>query len=98
MNHNRIIKMNVKTAKDEVDRYLELDLEGETYLTPLGFWKKYESKFPSLSPLVKRYFAISCSSAVVERKFSAAEQVVTHRRSSLESSAVNNNYFATSIN
>ena len=54
MDHNRISKKkNVKAAKDEVDRYLELDLEGETYLNPLDFWKKYESKFPSLSRLSK---------------------------------------------
>ena len=66
MDHNRISKKkNVKAAKDEIDRYLELDLEGETYLNPLDFWKKYESKFPSLSRLSKRYFAIPCNSAGV---------------------------------
>ena len=90
MNHNRIIKKkNVKAAKDEVDRYLELDLEGETYRNPLDFWKKYQSKFPSLSRLAKRYFAIPCSFAAVERESSAAGQVVTQSRPSLEPSTVN---------
>ena len=73
MDHNRIIKeKNVKAAKDEVDRYLELDLEGETYLNPLDFWKKYASKFPSLSRLIKHYFAKACSSAAIELEFSAS--------------------------
>jgi hypothetical protein len=90
MDHNRITKKkNVKAAKDEVDRYLELDLQDETYLSPLDFWKKYESKFPSLSRLAKRYFAIPCSSAAVESEFSAAGQIITQRRSSLEPSTVN---------
>ena len=90
MDHNRITKKkNVKAAKDEVDRYLELDLEGETYLHPPDFRKKYESKFLSLSRLVKRYFVIPCSSAAVEREFSATGQVLTQPSSSLEPSTVN---------
>ena len=31
-------------SRDEVDRYIERDLERETFLNPLDFWEKNESK------------------------------------------------------
>ncbi len=98
MDHNRPTKTKKsKQAKDEVDRYIELDLQGEIYSNPLRFWKENEFKFPTLSRLAKRYFAIPCSSAAVEREFSAAGQIVSQRRSTLEPSTVNNILFLRSI-
>ena len=45
--HYRIIKKkNFKAANDKADRYLELDLESETYINPLDFWKDHKMEFP----------------------------------------------------
>jgi hypothetical protein len=98
MDHNVLTKKKKrKETKDEVDRYIELDLKGEVFVDPLHFWKKNESNYPCLSRLAKRYFAIPCSSAAVEREFSAAGQIVSQRRSTLEPSTVNNILFLRSI-
>ena len=88
------------SSADEVDRYNELLLEdGDQYQNPLDFWKQRGNQvmFPNLFRLALQYFAIPCSSAAVERQFSAAGQLITQRRSSLDPGTVNNIIFLRSI-
>ncbi len=85
---------------DEVDQYIELQVgDNEQYTNPLVFWEKQrrQGMFPNLTRLACRLFSIPCSSAAVERQFSAAGQIVTQRRSNLEPSTVNNILFLRSI-
>ena len=88
------------SSADEVDRYNELLIEdGAHFQNPLDFWKQRSNQvmFPNLFRLALQYFAIPCSSAAVERQFSAAGQLITQRRSSLDPSTVNNIIFLRSI-
>jgi hypothetical protein len=98
MDHNRPMKKkNLAQSKDEVDRYIDVDLQEETFLNPLVFWKRNELAFPRLSRLARRYFSVPCSSAAVERQFSAAGQIITQRRSTLDPSTINDILFLRSI-
>jgi hypothetical protein len=65
----------------EVDRYISIIIK-EEYTDPLVFWRqqRIQLAFPTLYRLAKRVFAVPCSSASVERQFSTAGQIVTHRR------------------
>ena len=86
---------------DEVDRYIEMQIDdNDEYDDPLSFWKQqqqHRAGFPNLARLACRCFAIPCSSAAVERQFSAAGQIVTQRRSNLDPSTMNNILFLRSI-
>ena len=87
-----------KPGKDEVDIYMEFKVDKDkTYSNPLLFWKEYQQLFPHLSKLACRIFSIPCSSAAVERTFSAAGQVVNQRRSNLDPSSLNDILFLRSI-
>lgn len=88
----------VTQTKEEVDLYIDLQLkDNEIYTNPLIFWQQHQSMFPYLSKLARKIFAVPCSSAAVEREFSAAGQVVTQRRSSLEPSTINDILFLRSM-
>ncbi|CAF1533718.1 unnamed protein product [Adineta ricciae] len=92
--------INKKRSSDEVDQYSKLQLDMDcVYTDPLDFWKQpqYHRAFPNLARLAKQYFSIPCSSAAVERQFSAAGQIVNQRRSNLDPSTVNNIIFLRSI-
>ncbi|CAF3823629.1 unnamed protein product [Rotaria sp. Silwood1] len=88
----------VLQTKGEVDAYIDLQLkDDETYTNPLTFWQQHQSTFPHLSKLARKIFSVPCSSAAVERGFSAAGQIVTQRRSNLEPSTINDIIFLRSI-
>ncbi|CAF3706922.1 unnamed protein product [Rotaria sordida] len=88
----------VTQTKDEFDLYIDLQLkDNEIYTNPLIFWQQHQLMFPYLSKLARKIFAIPCSSAAVERAFSAAGQVVTQRRSSLEPTTINDILFLRSV-
>ncbi|CAF4179202.1 unnamed protein product [Rotaria sp. Silwood2] len=88
----------VTQTRDEVDLYIDLQLkDNEIYTNPLIFWQQHQSEFSYLSKLARKIFAILCSSAAVERAFSAAGQVVTQRRSSLEPTTINDILFLRSV-
>ncbi|CAF4764102.1 unnamed protein product [Rotaria sp. Silwood2] len=88
----------VTQPRDEVDLYIDLQLkDNEIYTNPLIFWQQHQSEFSYLSKLARKIFAILCSSAAVERAFSAAGQVVTQRRSSLEPTTINDILFLRSV-
>jgi hypothetical protein len=89
-----------QSSSDEVDQYVDMQLpDSEQYINPLLFWKQQDKRkrFPNLARLASRYFSIPCSSAGVERQFSAAGQIITQRRSNLDPSTVNNIIFLRSI-
>jgi hypothetical protein len=88
------------SSSDEVDRYNELHVDdNDQFQNPLDFWKRKSNQvsFPNLFRLALRHFAVPCSSAAVERQFSAAGQLVTQRRSSLDPVTVNNILFLRSM-
>ncbi|CAF3622568.1 unnamed protein product [Rotaria socialis] len=88
----------VSQTKDEVDVYIDLQLkDNEIYTNPLTFWQQHEYTFPHLSKFARKIFAVPCSSAAVEREFSAAGQLVTQRRSNIEPSTINDILFLRSI-
>lgn len=85
-------------TNDEVDAYIDLQIkENEIYANPLVFWQQNQSMFPNLARVARKTFCIPCSSAAVEREFSAAGQVITQRRSNLEPTTVNDILFLRSI-
>jgi len=65
----------------------------ENYLNPLVFWKEYQQLFLHLVKLACHTISISCVSAVIERKFSTADQVVNQRRSNLDLSNIDDILF-----
>ncbi|CAF2045445.1 unnamed protein product [Rotaria magnacalcarata] len=95
MDKNEIVK---EPGMNKIDRYNALTVE-EEYTNPLTFWQQQHIQlaYPTLYRLAKRTFAVPCSSAAVERQFSAAGQIVTQRRSNLDPSTVNNLIFLRSI-
>ena len=79
-------------------QYISFKVDKEKdYSNPLLFWQEYQQIFPNLAKLARRTFSIPCSSAAVEREFSAAGQIVNQRRSNLDPSTVNNILFLRSI-
>jgi len=89
---------STRPGKDEVDLYIEFKVDKDkNYSNPLVFWNDYQRLFPHLSKLACRIFSIPCSSAAVERTFSAAGQVVNQRRSNLDPTSLNDILFLRSI-
>ena len=85
-------------VKDEVDIYMEFQVDSnKDYSNPLSFWQENETIFPHLSKLACRIFSTPCSSAAVEREFSAAGQIVNQRRANLDPTIVNGILFLRSI-
>ena len=60
-----------------MDGLLPLDV------TPLVWWKKYDSKFPYLSQVARRYLTMTVTRSPVESLFSVTGQVVTVTRNRL---------------
>ena len=90
-------KKNKKSSpSDEVDRYVDHPLNNnQQYQNPLTFWQQKSNQiwFPNLFRLARQYFYVPCSSAAVERQFSAAGQPITQRRSCLDPSTMNKIFF-----
>jgi hypothetical protein len=89
-----------KRPSDEIDRYINLQLDPNvTYTNPLDFWQQsqYHQSFPNLSRLARQYFSIPCSSAAVERQFSAAGIIISQRRANMDPSTLNNVIFLRSV-
>jgi hypothetical protein len=49
----------------------------------VNWWKEYDSKFPKLAKLVRKYFSVPATSVPSERVFSCAGQIVTKKRNAL---------------
>ena len=84
------------SPSDDFDRYNQFHVDdNDQFPNSLDFWKGKDNQvsFPNLSRLALRCLSVSCSLATVERQFSAAGQLMTQRRSSLDPSTVNNIIF-----
>ena len=74
--------------RTEIERYLAHPQESDRFVDPLQWWKLYESKFPKVSILARRYLAIPASSAASERLFSRLKQTATAARQGLKPSTL----------
>ncbi len=54
--------------------------QGHNHECVLTFWKQYQSAFPGLSRLAKKYLGVQASSAAVERMFSISGFIFSERR------------------
>ena len=75
-----------KTSEtDELDEMIEAYLRAakSSEMSALKFWKKYQSVFPSLSSLARKYLSVPASSAGVERMFSIAGHIFSLKRRKL---------------
>jgi hAT family C-terminal dimerisation region len=76
-----------------MDHFIEFDLNSEMFHDQLGFWQKNDETFPFLAHSARKYFSDPCSYASVERQLSAARQIRTRRRSTLDPIMVNDILF-----
>lgn len=84
-----IIGGNNSTAAGivEIDKYLAEPLLSR-HENPLLWWSKREKVYPRLYEITKRRLCIVATSVPCERIFSKAGQVVTDRRSRLDSNEI----------
>jgi hypothetical protein len=57
---------------------------------PLEFWKNHKIEFPVLAKIARQIFSVTAASKFVERSFSAAENIVTKRRTNIKPMQLNN--------
>jgi zinc finger BED domain-containing protein 1 (E3 SUMO-protein ligase ZBED1) len=69
-------------AESELDKYLELPIEGE-HVNPCEWWKMHEKEFPTLSEVASAFAVGSATSVPCERLFSVAGQVYNRERNRL---------------
>ena len=74
-------------AKEEMDAYLNF---GTLSLgrDPLEWWKEYSSRFPLLARLAKKCLCVPATSVPSERVFSAAGDILSAQRASLDADKV----------
>lgn len=77
--YNHIDKEGGKGTFDELDRFLNADIETEVE-NPLLWWKAHEAQYPLLSRIAFDLFAAPATSAECERVFSRAGRVLDSRR------------------
>ncbi|KAH7694664.1 HAT dimerization [Aphelenchoides avenae] len=85
-----IRRADVPRNIDEVTNYIE-DHFSETaspVFDPLNFWHTYEERYPKLSKLALRMFAVPASSASCERAFRRLKAIITENRQSLSPETV----------
>ncbi|CAF1677362.1 unnamed protein product [Rotaria magnacalcarata] len=77
------------TSFDELDEYLNLNVEFHDDDDILIFWSQHQSKFPIIASIVQDYYAIPASNTVVERLFSSSKNTISDRRTRLDTGKVN---------
>lgn len=85
-----IRRADVPRNIDEVTNYIE-DHFNETaspVFDPLSFWHTYEERYPKLSKLALRIFAVPASSASCERAFRRLKATITDNRQNLDPETV----------
>lgn len=70
--------------KNEVTRY-QREPSCSAEESPLQWWKDHKVEYPILAKLACRYLAIPATSAPCERVFSASGNIITEKRSRLDS-------------
>ena len=80
---NYMMKEKPKSEINELDAYLEMNINKDTFTNASDWWKKQESMFPNLAEFAREYLVISGSSAPVERLWSLARDIMDEKRTSL---------------
>ena len=62
-----------------IDEFVRIASESKI-TDALKFWKLYESHFPQLADLARKYLSVQASSAAVERMFSIAGHIFSPKR------------------
>lgn len=70
------------TAKEELIEYLGEERLAKRHC-PLEYWKKKQTRYPSLAAMARDFLAIPGSSVSVERIFNIGRDVISLRRASL---------------
>ena len=79
----------------EIDDYLTSERNKNYYddnsqdMDVLLYWKEHQQSFPILSSIAKHIFSIPASNTVIERLFSASKNVVTEKRTRLDTEKIN---------
>ena len=76
-----------KAVNREIEKYLCIDSCSDQ--KPLAWWKSYETQFPILAKLARKYLCIPATSVPSERAFSTAGLVVNSKRACLLPENVN---------
>ena len=79
---------------DELDQYLNDPEEPDVEACLLAWWKVKELKWPALAKMAKQYLCAPCSSAGVERVFSAAGKMHDDLKKSAKDSTLEHSLFA----
>ena len=75
--------VTIDKENDDVDNMIEeyiRTVSENKFSCTLNFWKTYESIFPALAKLAKKYLAVPASSAAVERMFSISGHIFSVKR------------------
>jgi hypothetical protein len=68
---------------DELDEYINLNIQLNEDDDILVFWQQNRSKFPILTSIVQDYYSIPASNTIVERLFSSSKNTVSDKRTRL---------------
>ncbi len=74
---------------NELDEYMNLNVQLNEDDDILLFWQQHQSKFPILTSIVRDYYAIPASNTIVERLFSSSKNTVGDRRTRLGTEKIN---------
>jgi len=77
------------TPCNELDEYMNLNIQLTENDDILQFWLQHKSKFPNLASIVQDYYAIPASNTIVERLFSSSKNTISDRRTRLSTEKVN---------
>ena len=76
-------EVNTEIEIDDVDKMIDeyvRTVSENKFTCTLNFWKTYESIYPSLAKLAKKYLSVPASSAAVERMFSISGHIFSIKR------------------
>lgn len=71
------------SAEQELSRFLEYQVERESFTNAFDWWKIHQEQYPNLSRFAKKYLVLCGSSSFVERLWSRGRDICDHKRSSL---------------
>ncbi len=81
------------TPFDELNEYMNLNIQLNEDDNVLIFGLQHQSKFPILTSIVQDYYAIPASNTIVERLFSSPKNTISDRRTRLGVEKVNKSLF-----
>jgi len=80
---------SISTPYDELNEYLELNVQLNEKDDILQFWLQQKLKFPILFSIVQDLYAVPASNTTVERLFSSSKTTVTDKRTRLDAEKIN---------